>query len=141
MSSESSDGGTRRAKFRLHYAGLDSLQHRVVSYIYWFIPQAEKQFLFLTKIEEVQIHQSQSHFTANLHFIIIIIMTTAGDSKGDFPLAGQAQDGWNKDGRATATCFCGAVQLSFVSRDHVPSRKRQDLFGLTNLTSLPKRQD
>ncbi|QKX55581.1 uncharacterized protein TRUGW13939_02675 [Talaromyces rugulosus] len=30
-----------------------------------------------------------------------------------FPLAGYSQDGWSKDGRATATCFCGAVQLSF----------------------------
>ena len=23
-------------------------------------------------------------------------------------------DGWSTDDRATATCFCGAVQLSFV---------------------------
>lgn len=35
-----------------------------------------------------------------------------------FPLAGLAQDGYNKpeENEATATCFCGAVQLAFVSR-------------------------
>jgi hypothetical protein len=32
-----------------------------------------------------------------------------------FPLAGARQDGWSDENRATATCFCGAVQLSFVS--------------------------
>ncbi|KAM7192175.1 glutathione-dependent formaldehyde-activating gfa protein [Rhypophila sp. PSN 637] len=32
-----------------------------------------------------------------------------------FPLAGLARDGWSKDGKATATCFCGAVQLGVVS--------------------------
>lgn len=31
-----------------------------------------------------------------------------------FPLAGAAQDGWSNDEEATATCFCGAVQLAFV---------------------------
>ncbi|KAJ7274887.1 hypothetical protein C8J57DRAFT_1592350 [Mycena rebaudengoi] len=30
------------------------------------------------------------------------------------PLAGGADDGWSKDNEATATCFCGAVQLAFV---------------------------
>ncbi|KAL3431903.1 Mss4-like protein [Aspergillus tetrazonus] len=30
-----------------------------------------------------------------------------------FPLAGASQDGWSNEERATATCFCGAVQLSF----------------------------
>lgn len=30
-----------------------------------------------------------------------------------FPTAGLANDGWTKDGRTTATCFCGSVQLSF----------------------------
>ncbi|KAJ7274896.1 Mss4-like protein, partial [Mycena rebaudengoi] len=29
------------------------------------------------------------------------------------PLAGGADDGWSKDNEATATCFCGAVQLAF----------------------------
>lgn len=32
-----------------------------------------------------------------------------------FPLAGGAEDGWSKEDEATATCFCGAVQLAFVS--------------------------
>ena len=31
------------------------------------------------------------------------------------PLAGCADDGWSKEDEATATCFCGAVQLAFVS--------------------------
>ncbi|KAF2441442.1 hypothetical protein P171DRAFT_392737, partial [Karstenula rhodostoma CBS 690.94] len=30
-----------------------------------------------------------------------------------FPLAGLARDGWSTDTEATATCFCGAVQLRF----------------------------
>jgi hypothetical protein len=36
-------------------------------------------------------------------------------AKPYIPLAGVANDGWNKDDEATATCFCGAVQLAFVS--------------------------
>jgi hypothetical protein len=34
-------------------------------------------------------------------------------TKSYFPLAGGANDGWTKDDSATATCFCGAVQLAF----------------------------
>ncbi|KAF8148542.1 Mss4-like protein [Mycena galopus ATCC 62051] len=30
-----------------------------------------------------------------------------------FPLAGCATDGWSNEREATATCFCGAVQLKF----------------------------
>ncbi len=45
--------------------------------------------------------------------------TTAVDkSKPYFPLAGLANDGWSNEDEATATCFCGAVQLSFVSPFH-----------------------
>ncbi|KAL4982524.1 Mss4-like protein [Aspergillus falconensis] len=43
-------------------------------------------------------------------------MATLSDpakSKPYFPLAGVSQDGWSHGDRATATCFCGAVQLSF----------------------------
>ena len=36
-------------------------------------------------------------------------------SKPYIPLAGLANDGWSKEDEATATCFCGAVQLAFVS--------------------------
>jgi len=40
--------------------------------------------------------------------------TTAVDkSKPYFPVAGLAHDGWSNEDEATATCFCGAVQLSF----------------------------
>jgi hypothetical protein len=38
--------------------------------------------------------------------------------KGFFPLAGVAMDGWSTETEATATCFCGAVQLSFVCRPY-----------------------
>ncbi|KAL3417970.1 histidine acid phosphatase [Phlyctema vagabunda] len=30
-----------------------------------------------------------------------------------FPLAGSASDGWSKENEATATCFCGAIQMVF----------------------------
>jgi hypothetical protein len=38
----------------------------------------------------------------------------ADKSKPFFPLAGLANDGYNKNGETTATCYCGAVQLAFV---------------------------
>ena len=38
---------------------------------------------------------------------------TADRTKPYFPLAGGADDGWSKEDTATATCFCGAVQLAF----------------------------
>ncbi|KAF7345649.1 putative glutathione-dependent formaldehyde-activating gfa protein [Mycena venus] len=34
-------------------------------------------------------------------------------SKPYIPLSGSASDGWSSDEEATATCFCGAVQLKF----------------------------
>ncbi|KAI2472906.1 Mss4-like protein [Annulohypoxylon bovei var. microspora] len=41
-------------------------------------------------------------------------MTSTSDkSKPYIPLAGGASDGWSTETEATATCFCGAVQLSF----------------------------
>ncbi|KAH6666976.1 Mss4-like protein [Halenospora varia] len=41
-------------------------------------------------------------------------MAAAADkSKPFIPLAGSASDGWSTEDEATATCFCGAVQLSF----------------------------
>jgi hypothetical protein len=36
-------------------------------------------------------------------------------TKPYIPRAGVATDGWHKEDEATATCFCGAVQLAFVS--------------------------
>jgi len=38
-------------------------------------------------------------------------MPSPDNTKPFFPLAGLASDGWSKEDRATATCFCGAVQL------------------------------
>lgn len=43
-------------------------------------------------------------------------VSTADKSKPYIPLAGLARDGWSKDGKASATCYCGAVQLAFVSQ-------------------------
>lgn len=44
------------------------------------------------------------------------VATTVIDrSKPYFPLAGSANDGYSNEDEATATCFCGAVQLAFVS--------------------------
>ncbi|KAJ5611039.1 hypothetical protein N7510_007758 [Penicillium lagena] len=40
-------------------------------------------------------------------------VSTADKTKPYLPLAGASQDGWSNGQRATATCFCGAVQLSF----------------------------
>lgn len=41
---------------------------------------------------------------------------TADKSKPCFPLAGGADDGWSKEDSATATCYCGAVQLAFPTQ-------------------------
>ena len=41
---------------------------------------------------------------------------TADESKPYLPLAGGADDGWLTEHSATATCFCGAVQLSFPTQ-------------------------
>jgi len=43
-------------------------------------------------------------------------MTTNNPTNnGSLPLAGLAQDGWSNEKEATATCFCGSVQMVFVS--------------------------
>ncbi|KAJ9145093.1 Glutathione-dependent formaldehyde-activating enzyme/centromere protein V [Pleurostoma richardsiae] len=41
---------------------------------------------------------------------------SADRSKPYIPLASQAQDGWSREDEATATCFCGAVQLAFPTQ-------------------------
>ncbi|KAB8214659.1 Mss4-like protein [Aspergillus novoparasiticus] len=44
-------------------------------------------------------------------------MVAARDnSKPYIPIAGGADDGWSKDSQATATCYCGAVQLAFPTQ-------------------------
>jgi len=40
-------------------------------------------------------------------------MASQDNSKPYIPLSGGASDGFSKDNEASATCFCGAVQLSF----------------------------
>ncbi|KAJ5825296.1 hypothetical protein N7474_002434 [Penicillium riverlandense] len=44
-------------------------------------------------------------------------MAAAADkSKPYIPLSGGADDGWSKEDQATATCYCGAVQLAFPTQ-------------------------
>ncbi|KAJ6478487.1 Mss4-like protein [Mycena vitilis] len=43
-------------------------------------------------------------------------VSTADKFKPYIPLAGGANDGWSNDEEATATCFCGAVQLKFPTQ-------------------------
>ncbi|KAK9238924.1 Mss4-like protein [Lipomyces kononenkoae] len=44
-------------------------------------------------------------------------MSTAGESKPPYiPLSGCADDGWSTEDEASATCFCGAVQLAFPTQ-------------------------
>ena len=50
------------------------------------------------------------------------MMAATDHTKPYFPLAGGANDGWSKEDEATATCFCGAVQLAYVSLAYDSSR-------------------
>jgi hypothetical protein len=43
-------------------------------------------------------------------------MAGSDEPKSSFPLAGCADDGWSTIDSATATCYCGAVQLSFPTQ-------------------------
>lgn len=45
------------------------------------------------------------------------ITAAVNKSKPYFSMASLAHDGWSNEDEATATCFCGTVQLSFVSVD------------------------
>jgi hypothetical protein len=55
-------------------------------------------------------------------------MAAAADkSKPYIPLAGGADDGWSKEDQATATCYCGAVQLAFVRIPRTGTVTRREL--------------
>jgi hypothetical protein len=60
----------------------------------------------------------------------------ADKSKPYFPLAGSATDGYSKEDEATATCFCGAVQLAFVSPTVNSSRRAKRPSTLLQATPL-----
>jgi hypothetical protein len=47
--------------------------------------------------------------------LVAAAAAAADKSKPYIPLTGCANDGWSKEDEATATCFCGAVQLAFIS--------------------------
>lgn len=53
------------------------------------------------------------------------------------PVSGIATDGWSKENEATATCFCGAVQLVFVSRPSHPPHLASDHQELHSNCSQP----
>jgi hypothetical protein len=62
--------------------------------------------------------------------------TDAEMGKPYFPLAGASHDGWSEEDRATATCFCGAVQLSFVCTHHAYDPRSAS--NITTVSSRPK---
>ncbi|KAF2639207.1 hypothetical protein P280DRAFT_470592 [Massarina eburnea CBS 473.64] len=42
---------------------------------------------------------------------------TSNSSESHFPLSGASSDGWTKEDSASATCFCGAVQIGFPTKE------------------------
>ncbi|KAL2833945.1 Mss4-like protein [Aspergillus pseudoustus] len=44
------------------------------------------------------------------------MVTAANKTRPYIPLAGSANDGWSTKDQATATCYCGAVQLAFPTQ-------------------------
>jgi hypothetical protein len=67
-------------------------------------------------------------------------------NKPYFPLAGGATDGFSNENNASATCFCGAVQLQFVSRHLLSSSfdlrpGRRDPSLVLTLIAWPRLQD
>lgn len=65
-----------------------------------------QMFLKLWRLEKSSWGPQLWHRHANRHRTM---------ARPNFPLAGIAGDGWSKEDEATATCFCGTVQLAFVS--------------------------
>ena len=66
-------------------------------------------------------------------------VSAADKSKPYIPHNNLANDGWSKEDEATATCFCGAVQLAFVSLAPVstrPSPHTQPAISHSPLTPL-----
>ena len=57
-----------------------------------------------------------SHLKATQkHTAMATSVAAADKSKPYIPLASGADDGYSNEDEATATCFCGTVQLAFVS--------------------------
>ena len=44
-------------------------------------------------------------------------------AKPYIPRSSVINDGWSKDDEATATCYCGTVQLAFVSTESYSSKE------------------
>ena len=60
-------------------------------------------------------YASQVQKSTNAASAEVSSVRDADKSKPYIPCAGEASDGWSNDDEATATCFCGSVQLSLVS--------------------------
>jgi len=88
---------------------------------------------------QVDTHPQGQHLTTTKTTMSSSTVPTQDNTKPYFPLAGGASDGWSKEDEATATCFCGAVQLAFVS---LPPRYIYILKQPSSLTlnSQPKAQ-
>lgn len=74
-----------------------------------------------------QIHKAVDSATASSSSV-----RDSDKSKPYIPRAGVATDGWSKENEASATCFCGAVQLAFVSGLHTLTFRRESM-----VSSLP----
>ena len=84
------------------------------------IAEILKRWLTLAVLLTTYVSQHQQRQILKLHCITIqkytAMAATADKSEPYFPLAGGADDGWSKEDSATATCFCGAVQLAFPTQ-------------------------
>ncbi|KAJ6597665.1 Mss4-like protein [Mycena vulgaris] len=61
-------------------------------------------------------------------------VSTADKSKPYIPLAGIANDGWSTEDEATATCYCGAVQLKFPT--HAPGLRETFVCNCTDCRKI-----
>lgn len=78
---------------------------------------------FLSLLDKIKVQRSQTVILLEISADTIQTMSglsTADKSKPYIPLTGLAKDGWSTETEATATCFCGAVQLKVVSRFNTP---------------------
>lgn len=58
-------------------------------------------------------------------------LASADKSKPYMPKAGLASDGYSNEDEATATCFCGSVQLAFVSGNLLSPKILREITMLT----------
>jgi hypothetical protein len=80
----------------------------------------EKHLNLVTSI--VDFHQFTNIYNSDSDLLLIAKLTLTkmasiiDKSNPYLPLAGGASDGWSNEDSATATCYCGAVQLAFPTQ-------------------------